>query len=68
MLAEGLNVDVNAVGSRHTTLRMRDVLASKVDAYQFTNNQQDMFRIMKGLGFKKFVLSDGYEHSWTWNL
>jgi hypothetical protein len=68
MLAKGINVDADAIGPHHTTLRLKYVLASKVDAYQITNEQQAMLQIFKTLGFKKFVVSDGYQHSWTWNL
>jgi hypothetical protein len=68
MLGQGMNVDVNAIGPLHTTLRVRWVLATKVDAYQITTTNQELLKELRDLGFKKFVVWNGYDSSWTWTL
>jgi len=68
LLAQGMNVDIDAIGSRYTTLRVKWILATKVDAYQITNSDQELFQEMRAAGFKKFVVWDGYDQSWTWSL
>jgi hypothetical protein len=68
MLGQGMNVDVNSMGPQHTTLRVRWVLATKADAYQITTTDQDLLNEMRDLGFKKFVVWDGYDNSWSWTL
>jgi len=70
MLSQDMDVDVEAIGPRHTTLRMKYVLATKVWAYQITesSSMQSNFQDMRAIGFKKFVLWNGYDQSWTWTL
>jgi nucleotide-binding universal stress UspA family protein len=68
MLANGVDCDVLAIGAHHTTLEYKWALASKVTAYQFQNNNSDMWSTMMHEGFKKFVLTDGYDETWTWDL
>ncbi len=68
MLDRGLNVDVNVIGPQHTTLRVKWILVSKVDAYQITTHDQALLNNLHTMGFKKFVIWDGYDNSWTWNL
>jgi hypothetical protein len=63
----GYNVDVNATGADHTTLRIKYVLASKVFVHQM-EKVPDFFENARKLGFKKVVLTDGYDSSWTWTL
>ncbi len=67
LLGGGYDVDVTASGVRHTTLRVKWVLASKVDAYKLTNSD-GFLPNLKQLGFRKFILDDGYENNWTWDL
>lgn len=67
-LAKGLNVDVNAIGSHHSVLRLKWILVSKVTAYQFTHDDPEMFTDLKNDGFKKFEITDGYDKTWTWDL
>ena len=68
LLGENYNVDVNAVGPKATTLRLKWVFVSKVTAYQFANGDPKMFSAMRQMGFKHFVITDGYEETWTWTL
>jgi hypothetical protein len=67
LLGQGFNVDVNAIGLHHTTLRLKWILVSKVTAYQFSQ-QGDTLQGLKDMGFKKFTITDGYDESWTWTL
>jgi hypothetical protein len=71
MLGHGGNVDVVALGLQHSTLQIRWVLATKVEAYQITNREggfKGLFDDLHRLGFKKLVLTDGYDSRWTWNV
>src|SRR5436309_3504976 len=63
---ENMDAEVVTIGPRHTTLRVTWVLATKMSAYKLTKSVP--FDDMRSIGFKKFVLTDGWDHSWTWNL
>lgn len=67
MLDEGWDFDVTAIGSTHTILRMKWVLADNVAAHQISN-QNAIFDTARQLGFKKMELTDGYDKTWTWTL
>jgi hypothetical protein len=67
-LGKGFNVDVNAIGPHHTTLRLKWVLVSKVTAYQIAQDDQETLMSLKKAGFKKFTITNGYDESWTWTL
>jgi hypothetical protein len=67
MLDQGFNFDVVTVGAKHTTLRMKWALASKVAAHQISENTQ-MFETARELGFKRMELTDGFDFTWSWNL
>jgi hypothetical protein len=67
MLADGYNVDVNAVGPNHTILRIRWIGVSKVMAYQMSQHPE-IFETARTNGFKKLVITDGYDEAWTWTL
>lgn len=67
MLADGYNVDVNAIGTNHTTLRIKWIGVSKVMAYQMSQ-QPETFETARKNGFKKLVITDGYDETWTWTL
>jgi len=70
LLDQDMDADVDAIGPGHTTLRLTWVLATKLFVYKFTQSEQTLeeFQDMRALGFKKFVIRDGYDRSWTWNL
>lgn len=68
MLAQGINCDVVAIGPKHTILRFKWALVSKVTAYQFAHSDTDMWKEMGKLGFAKFTITDGYDESWYWTL
>ncbi|HVP43271.1 MAG TPA: zinc ribbon domain-containing protein [Terriglobales bacterium] len=67
MLDEGWNMDVTAIGAKHTTLRMKWALVSKVMAHQMSQ-KSDIFDTARQLGFKRLELTDGFDETWTWNL
>ena len=67
MLAQGYSVDVNAVGPNHTTLRFKWVLVSKAFAYQVAHSSEIVGEA-RDAGFKKMILTDGYDEVWTLNL
>jgi hypothetical protein len=43
-------------------------LVSKVTAYQFQRDGQGILQKMTDAGFTKFVITDGYDETSTWNL
>jgi hypothetical protein len=67
---QDMDADVDAIGPHHTTLQVRWVLATKMSAYKVNQNQtfQRYFNDMRQLGFKKFILTNGYDNSWVWTL
>lgn len=67
MLSEGYDVDVNAIGAKHTTLRIRFILVNKAFAYQ-TAHSPDIINSARDAGFKKLVLTDGYDEQWHIDL
>jgi len=67
MLSEGYNVDVNAIGSNHTILRIKFILVDKAFAYQ-TAHSPEIIGTAREAGFKKIVLTDGYDELWNINL
>lgn len=68
MLAQGINCDVVAIGPKHTILKFKWALVSKVTAYQFAHSDSDMWKEMERQGFKKFIISDGFDEEWSWTL
>lgn len=66
LLDKGFNVDVTTEGRNATTLRLKWILVSKVIAHQF--DKGGVVPEMRKLGFKKFILTDGYDETWTWDL
>ena len=70
LFSEDMEVDVDAIGPRHTILRIKWALASKVLAYKITESasMQQNLQDMRAIGFHKFVVWDGYHNSWSWTL
>jgi hypothetical protein len=67
MLDQGWDFEVTTAGVRHTTLKMKWVLASKVIAHQLSE-KRDLFETARQLGFERMELTDGFEETWTWRL
>jgi|GEM_PF-4961282 len=66
-LDEGMDVTVTTSGSKATTLKLEWILISKVDAHEYSKNK-NFLQKLRNLGFKKFIITDGYGESWYWNL
>jgi hypothetical protein len=67
LLLQGYSVDVNAIGSKHTVLRFKWALVTKALSYQVANDPEFIDQIRTS-GFKKMVLTDGYDEVWTITL
>jgi hypothetical protein len=67
LLNLGYDVDVNAVGKDHTTLRIKWLFVSKVLAHQLSQ-KPDFFEEPRKLGFKRIEITDGYDETWYWTL
>jgi hypothetical protein len=70
LLDNNMDADVKVIGSHHTTLELTWVLATKLFAHKISEGEefQQNFQDMRALGFKKFVVTDGYDRSWAWEL
>lgn len=67
MLDEGYSVDVNAIGTDHTVLRIKWILTNKALAHQFAK-QGDFFASCRSAGFRRVEITDGYDETWYWDL
>ena len=67
LLDEGIEATVTVHGSKATTLKVRWILVSKVIVHEYNKNPE-FFQSLRDLGFKKFILTDGYDFSWVWDL
>lgn len=63
-LDNNLNIKVNVSGKKKTTITMKYVLFTDVWANKF-KDALDEYRV---LGFKKLILTDGYDYNVYWNL
>jgi len=66
-LDKGLNVSVTTPGRNATTLKLKWIGVSKVTAHEF-GKKTELFQTLRELGFKKFVITDGYGETWYWDL
>jgi len=62
-----MDVTVTTLGQNATTLKMKFVLFSRVDAHELSKDTE-FFQMLRGFGFKKFIMTDGYDFTWVWNL
>lgn len=67
LLDQGIDAHVRVRGSNATRLEMEYILFSRVWAHQFTKNGE-IFRTLRGLGFKRFDIMDGYDYHVYWDL
>jgi hypothetical protein len=63
-LSLGRDVHMAARGPEADTLYMKYVLLGRPDAYQFSTDHELMGNL-KNLGFRKAILTDGYETTYT---
>lgn len=61
-----MSTDVSASGKDNTILTIKYVLATKVVAHDLSTS--GVIQEAEQKGFKKVRLTDGYEHSWEWDL
>lgn len=66
-LKQGLSATVTSTGADGTTLRIKFVLVSKAFAYQI-QHQSDLIEKCRDAGFRKIVMYDGYDETWTLTL
>ncbi len=66
-LDNGSDVYVSTSGNNHTVLRIKWVLMSRPQVHDTVNRQEEM-SMLKALGFKKIIFSDGFEEGWTYDL
>jgi len=67
LLDKGLDVHATVVGGAAETLKIKWVLISRPLVHKLTNDS-DFISKLRNLGFKKLILSDGYDSSWSVNL
>jgi hypothetical protein len=67
MLEKGLDVYASAVGNNNTTFRIKFILTSRPLVYKLINDASFTGQL-KDLGFKKFIMTDGYNDTWNVDL
>jgi|GEM_PF-1073146 len=61
------DVYVGTSGKEHTILTIKWILMSRPEVHDTINREEEM-KIIKGMGFKKIVFTNGYDSTWTHNL
>jgi hypothetical protein len=67
LLDNNMNVDVTTSGEVATTLTLKWILVSKVTAHQMEKDEA-LFSTMRLMGFKRFIITDGYRDTFGWNF
>ena len=67
MLEKGLDVYASAVGNNNTTFKIKFILTSRPLVYKLINDASFTGQL-KDLGFKKFIMTDGYNDTWNTDL
>jgi hypothetical protein len=71
-LEQGMDVRVRVQGRHKNQLNLTYVLFSRAHAYQMTDGgslaKGSLLRNLQDAGFRKVVVSDGYDDSWTYTL
>lgn len=67
MLGKGLDVYASAIGNNNTTFRIKFILTSRPLVYKLINDASFTGQL-KDLGFKKFIMTDGYNDTWNTDL
>jgi hypothetical protein len=67
MLEKGLDVYASAVGNNNTTFRIKFILTSRPLVYKLINDASFTGQL-RDLGFKKFIMTDGYNDTWNADL
>ncbi len=67
MLKTGQDYSINAIGENKDTLKIKHVFINRPFVHNFTNNNE-MTMKLKNAGFKKLILTDGFDSTWTIDL
>lgn len=67
MLDGGVDASFTTRGKDATTLHVKYILIGRVFVHQFTK-EGEMLSNLRKAGFKKVILTDGYDETWTINL
>jgi hypothetical protein len=67
LLDQGMDVYVSALGKTKQTLKVKWVLVSRPLVYKMINNP-DFVSKLRELGFKKLIMTDGYNDTWSIDL
>jgi hypothetical protein len=67
MLDQGMDATVTVRGEHGTTLHMKWILVGRVLAHQMSQ-EPELFEKMREMGFKRFIITDGYDETWSWEL
>ena len=67
MLQKGLDVYASTLGKDHSTFKIKFILTSRPLVYKLVNDE-GFTGTLKGLGFNKLVMTDGYNDTWTVKL
>jgi hypothetical protein len=65
-LDKGMDVTVTTRGKDATTLHLKWILVSRPMAHQLSKS--GVLETLRGLGFTRFIITDGYDESWSWTL
>ena len=68
MLNNGLNVRITTRGQNIETLHVRWVLATRVLAHRLSQEDDGLLDGARRLGFKRVILTDGYDYTVSWTF
>lgn len=67
MLNKGLDVYASTHGKDHTTFKIKYILTNRPLVHKLINDE-NFTGTLKGMGFKKIIMTDGYNDTWSANL
>ncbi|MBI5484485.1 MAG: hypothetical protein HY888_08490 [Deltaproteobacteria bacterium] len=67
LLDKGLDAYASAVGKNCTSLKVKWILVNRPLVHQLCNNAT-FIQSLRDMGFKKLLMVDGYQYSWTIDL
>jgi hypothetical protein len=66
-LSQGMDVYISVSGVDATTIKMKYVLIGRPAAYKLSNDSR-LIGNLRNMGFRKMILTDGYDDTWTIDL
>lgn len=67
LLDQGMDVYVSALGKSRQTLKVKWILVSRPLVYKMINDPNFVSKLRE-MGFKKLVMTDGYDDTWSIDL